>query len=679
MTITQFIRDHLLLSEVLIVVSLFCTYFFTETKIHPVKRAINGLLLVLIFGIPIFFTSITRSVFEVNKMLLLRFTTILILGLWAWKSLWIDYDSKEIDPFYVGKPYYSFYGIKWYKTGLEVPMLIWALINILSTIFSRNIYVSIIGAYDRWEGIATVLNYVFLVLIFAKLVDSIRLFYWIFFSFIVSASMSALYGIFQMNGIDFMQWSSDATARAFGSINNPVHYGPYVGMMILLVFGYMIQVKFFQDKVKSWQFHSLYFLSFILTSIVYYAMFASWGRGTWLGFQGALTFFLLFVCRLFMDKSKKHYFLDFFASVGVVGLVYIMFLFNLIQVKPIITVPFLLLVFGLYSAWVYKEKGLLNLIERVFIVVLAYVIQLISTNELMFVVYIVIIGLLYWVHEKMFSTESIFVKNKMIIVTLLGFGFIPLSPSTVDFLMFLFFVALIYVFFLVYRSVKDRSLVVIGGGLIICLFAAFFIPQHAIVKKFLSGSSTEKSLNVLNVAKGKTEGYKTAAVGGNPRMSMWKSGIAWGFKNPLLGTGPDTIKEMYPYYRRVEYAKLEGGYNLTPDRLHNEYVNTFATTGFLGLIGRYVLVIGTYLILMLGYLYDNRQKPSFSLLLGALAGFIFYQGQVLFNFGVVATTSLNYMLMGLGLAIGYYGLGNQFGGKIEESGQKSERKKDNTR
>ncbi|MEK6557979.1 MAG: hypothetical protein AABZ14_06730, partial [Candidatus Margulisiibacteriota bacterium] len=111
------------------------------------------------------------------------------------------------------------------------------------------------------------------------------------------------------------------------------------------------------------------------------------------------------------------------------------------------------------------------------------------------------------------------------------------------------------------------------------------------------------------------------------------------------------------------YARLEGGYNLTPDRLHNEYVNTFATTGFLGVVGRYGLVIGMYLYLLLNYLYKNREEPSFYLLLSTLCGVFFYQGQVLFNFGVVATTSLNYMLMGLGLAIGYYSLGNRYDSK----------------
>jgi len=149
------------------------------------------------------------------------------------------------------------------------------------------------------------------------------------------------------------------------------------------------------------------------------------------------------------------------------------------------------------------------------------------------------------------------------------------------------------------------------------------------------------------MARSKIDSYQYEAIGGgSPRMSMWKSGITWGLKNPLLGTGPDTIKEMYPFYRRVEYARLEGGHNLTPDRLHNEYVNTFATTGFLGLISRYILCIGTYLFLMVTYLYRSRGKPSYYLLLGTVCVFLFYQGQVLFNFGVVATTSLNYMLMG---------------------------------
>ncbi len=652
-----------MLVEIIIVSSLFFTYLLTETKVPLVKRAINGLLLVLIFGIPIFFTSITRSVFEVNKLLLLRVTTLLIVGLWIIQSWWVDYDKKDTSDGYRGKPFYEWWGVKWFKTGLEIPLLIWLVVNLVSTALSQNLFVSIIGAYDRWEGILTVVNYAVLILIFAKQVDSLRFFYWIFFSFIVSAAMSAIYGIFQSNGLDFMQWSSDATSRAFGSINNPVHYGPFVGMMIPLAFGYMIQIKRFQSDMGKVLFHSLYFLSFILTLVIYYAMFTSWGRGTWLGFQGAITIFLLFISRLVDERSKKQYFADFLVTIAMVGLMYVMLLFRVYALKPLVMVPVMVILFGGYGIWVFRSQGWLNVVERVAIVLMIYQIQLIPSGLSHVIIYFSLLTVLMVIHNRVYRDESIFMRNKLISVVLFSFGFILFSPTIIDFLLYLLVLTVAYGVRQLYVWAKDKSLVMVGSGFLFIFLAVLVIPQHSFTGK-LFNNERKSSSNVLITATGKTSTYKSEAIGGHsPRMSMWKSGISWGLHNPVFGTGPDTIKEMYPFYRRVEYARLEGGYNLTPDRLHNEYVNTFATTGFLGVVGRYGLVIGMYLYLLLNYLYKNREEPSFYLLLSTLCGVFFYQGQVLFNFGVVATTSLNYMLMGLGLAIGYYSLGNRYDSK----------------
>ncbi|MDD5455987.1 MAG: O-antigen ligase family protein [Candidatus Margulisbacteria bacterium] len=625
------------------------------------KRAINGLLLVLIFGIPIFFTSVTRSVFEVNKLLLLRFTTILIGMLWVTKALLVDYEQKEEDEAHKGKPYYNFLGLRWYKTGLEIPIVLWLILNFISTLVSRNIYVSIIGAYDRWEGIMTVINYAFLVLIFAKMVDSIRLFYWIFFSFIISASMSAIYGIFQSAGMDFMQWSADATARAFGSINNPVHYGPYIGMMITLAFGYMLQVKHFQDKMKPILYHILYYVSFVLTIVIYYAMFLSWGRGTWLGFQGALTFFLLFITKLFDSSDKKSFFMDFIFTILIVAVTYVVVLFKVYKVMPIIILPAVFAVFAFYYYWIVKicKKSPLNFVERIIIIILAYQIQQISISFIYFLYYMLCLAILFFIHIKVHKKESIFLQNRLVMVVLFSFGFILIAPTVTDFLIYLFFLCSGYILTLFYSLIKDKSAVIVGGGVIIIICLIILVPQHSLFQKILEAKKGNTS-HVIDTATNKINSYKTEAISGkSARMSMWKSGIVWGLKNPLFGTGPDTVKEMYPFYRRVEYARLEGGHNLTPDRLHNEYVNTLATTGVTGLILRYIVFIGVYLFLIVSYLYKNLKNPSYYLILSTLTGFIFYQGQVLFNFGVVATASLNYMLMGLGLAIGYYNLGNK--------------------
>ena len=95
--------------------------------------------------------------------------------------------------------------------------------------------------------------------------------------------------------------------------------------------------------------------------------------------------------------------------------------------------------------------------------------------------------------------------------------------------------------------------------------------------------STKSPVNLANnqLAVAGTINKRSQSYGGqfenSARMSMWKSAIPWFKDYFIIGSGPDTVKYMYPVYRRSEYGLLEGGHNFTPDRLHNEYVNTLVT------------------------------------------------------------------------------------------------------
>ena len=135
------------------------------------------------------------------------------------------------------------------------------------------------------------------------------------------------------------------------------------------------------------------------------------------------------------------------------------------------------------------------------------------------------------------------------------------------------------------------------------------------------------------------------------RTSMWKSSLPWIKDHIVIGSGLDTIKYMYPKYRRPEYGILEGGHNYTPDRLHNEYLNTLATKGFLGFVVYYIGLIGGWFWIILNGFYKQSDNPNRYFLSGAMAGVLVYLGQVLFNFGVVATLVLFYVLMGIGIAM----------------------------
>ncbi len=557
-------------------------------------------------------------------MMLLRFVSILIAGVWLTRSILFPMDKPE-----ARKTYYSIFGLQWEKIGMEIPMIFWLILNTISSIFSRNIYVSIIGAYDRWEGILLVINYAFLVYMFAKLVDNERFFNWMFLSFIVSSSMSAFYGVIQKLGFDFMNWSADPTGRVFGSINNPVHYGPYVGMMVPMALAWMLYLghKREREVTHEWKTTATYWVAMILSILIYYAMYLSWGRGTWMGFQGGMTLFLLFSMRLFIEKNRKLFFIDVLLTLGFIAVWYFNSVFVLYKLGLKVILPSLLMA-AIYFAYIWSQRestagAIKSIVQRILVIYLFQILQFISIDYKPFVTYIAILAILVVLGRK----ENNILKRSTLLPVLLSILaiiiFIPLIPIVPD-------------------QIKDD-----------------LVKLHVIKVKVKSDDVLLAGSKYTAGAKGKIDSYqKEAVTGKSARISMWKTGIKWGRANLLLGTGPDTIKEIYPYYRRADYGRLEGGHNLTPDRLHNEYVNTFATTGLSGVILRYGIVLGSFFILIVGYLYNNRNNASYYLLLGSLGGVLFYQGQVLFNFGVVATASLNYMLMGLGLAIGHYRLGN---------------------
>ena len=122
-----------------------------------------ALLFILVVGTPLFFTPYTRSVFEVNKMLLLRLIILITYLLWFIKTaLFQHLDTRA------SENSITILGYKWKKTGLELPILLWFGVNIASTYFSQNLRVSIFGCYNRWEGLITLIGYMLLIFMFSN-------------------------------------------------------------------------------------------------------------------------------------------------------------------------------------------------------------------------------------------------------------------------------------------------------------------------------------------------------------------------------------------------------------------------------------------------------------------------------------------------------------------------------
>jgi hypothetical protein len=622
------------------------------------------LFFILIFGTPIAFTSYTRSVFEVNKLLLLRFVTIFTYAIWLFRYVLFkdsntNQDSDENDE----KKYYHFFNFKFKKIGLEIPILIWLVINVISTIFSQNIIVAIIGAYDRWEGIITIVNYMLLIMMFAKLVTKKFQVHWLLGGGLIATVASSIYGILQSRGFDFMHWSVDPTKRVFACINNPVHFCAYMAMFIPVGIGiiHLIASKQNSSNNKNSIKHELFKWGiFICIALVYYAQFLSFSKATWLGFVGAMTLLYFYILDLFSSKTSKCFIIDFFFSSTAIGAFYLFDIFKIYKKGILVTIPIavLLIAYVYYSYLVSKEKTILNpeessgilMVLTTFILLFAFFFDMSGFNKglaLTSQVFFSIIFLILCLKAE--NPIKIFLERLLLIIIFAKLQFITASLSA----LILYLVLLAGYLILIYRNTDlyfEKKFWI--STITIMLSVIISIQSVPILFAELAHNKNIKNIEALDTVQGKVNEYNKIAIQGTARTSMWKSSLPWIKDFWLIGSGPDTIKYMYPKYRRVDYGILEGGHNFTPDRLHNEYLNTLATRGVTGFIAYYFGVIIGWFIITLQRLYTMpRKNPYRYIIFGLITGCSIYLGQVLFNFGVVATLVLFYIFMGLALAM----------------------------
>lgn len=76
---------------------------------------------------------------------------------------------------------------------------------------------------------------------------------------------------------------------------------------------------------------------------------------------------------------------------------------------------------------------------------------------------------------------------------------------------------------------------------------------------------------------------------GEIRKIVWQGAINLGFKYPFFGTGVETFAYSY-YFVRPKEHNLTSEWDFIYNKAHNEYLNYFATTGFIGL-SAYLLMI----------------------------------------------------------------------------------------
>jgi hypothetical protein len=362
------------------------------------------------------------------------------------------------------------------------------------------------------------------------------------------------------------------------------------------------------------------------------------------------------------DRSSFRFSVDFFATAATMAAFYTTYVFQLHQKGLVVALPIFTLI-GAYLVYFWRSshhiekvsgalslRGLASLVGLVVLVFFAFIappsfVDLEWVNHLLS---LCLWGVVLFFAWSFTGAKRRFLGRLILILVFTLLQFIGLSFVTV----ISYGVLIASFYFLVLRENKTLnqekrfwlgSFMVIFGALVL-------IPTLPVMVAGLSDKQTE-GLDAVQNAQHKMTTYSMDAIKGSARTSMWKSAVPWIKDHWFIGSGLDTIKYMYPDYRRPEYGILEGGHNFTPDRLHNEYLNNLATRGILPSLVYYVcIILGWYIIVVRGY-FRFGNNPYRYLLAGCVAGATVYLGQVMFNFGVVATMVLFYLLVGLGWAL----------------------------
>src|SRR3989344_8896764 len=188
------------------------------------SKLIEYLFYVLFFFVPLVLWPGTSEVFEFNKMLLVYVLTILIAA--AWVAKWINQKKITIR-----------------RTPLDVPILLFLLSQILSTIFSIDTHTSLCGYYSRFHGgLMSTISYIVLYYAFVTNIKISNLKYQIS-NILLSATLVSLYGVAEHFGIDKQLWVQDVQNRVFSTLGQPNWLSAYLVALLPLPIFLALQQK----------------------------------------------------------------------------------------------------------------------------------------------------------------------------------------------------------------------------------------------------------------------------------------------------------------------------------------------------------------------------------------------------------------------------------------------------
>jgi putative inorganic carbon (hco3(-)) transporter len=239
------------------------------------KKILSISFFTLLLVTPLLFTKLTSELFEYNKMMFVYALTSIITGTWIVRML----SEKKL----IFK-----------RTPMDIPLGLFLLSQILSTIFSIDVHTSIWGYYSRSNGgLLSIISYILLYYAFVSNFNKSDVLNFLK-AVILSGVLASLYAIPEHFGIspsciiltnEFTAscWVQDVQARIFGTIGQPNWLAALLGMLIFPAIYFFLTAK-----------NNLSRISYLVSLILMYLAFTfTFSRGATLGLIAGLGVLLL--------------------------------------------------------------------------------------------------------------------------------------------------------------------------------------------------------------------------------------------------------------------------------------------------------------------------------------------------------------------------------------------------
>ena len=204
-------------------------------------------------------------------------------------------------------------------------------------------------------------------------------------------------------------------------------------------------------------------------------------------------------------------------------------------------------------------------------------------------------------------------------------------------------VGLIYVIKNFNKDILKRTIYIAIGFVVIFIFVLMPPP---FISNLVTGNANINSLSgrfylmsedFANIFGNANE--QEIASSGAGRIGIWILSLKAVAQEPLLGTGPDTLKDALIYNVTEEtIARMEKTHALI-DKAHNEYLQIAATIGIPALI--------IYLAFIIQIIFKDKKLFEHNATFIFIVAIVSYLAQAFFNISTIGVTPILWLLLGI--------------------------------